>query len=92
MSVKVVFYQAQLTALARSEATQRYLGHEAGKVKRSAQAAAPSRTGRLRRKISYHVGVDSISAYADVSTNARNKGFRYGAYWNAIDHYLDNAL
>lgn len=91
-NVRVVFHPEELIVIARSESMKRNLGRQAMQVKMSARAAAPLRTGKLRRGIGYYVATDAFSAYADIYTDAQNKGFRYGAYWNAVTHYLDNAV
>lgn len=92
LGTKVIFFQSEVIHIAHSEGMKKLLGHEALKIKREAQSKARVKTGRLRRRIGYTVAQDSYGAYANVFTDARNKGFRYGAYWNALEHYLDDSV
>ena len=92
VGTRIIWHAEEVSLLMRSHAVSQMLGREALKVKRIAQANARVDTGKLRRQIRYYVATDAYSAYADIGTNAKRKGFRYGAYWNAIDHYLDDAI
>lgn len=89
--VVIVFHQEELVQMSRSEQMKRQLEKSGQEIQSRARERARVDSGRMRQDIGYYVGSDSYGAYVDVFTSAARRGFRYGAYWNAIDRYLDDA-
>lgn len=86
------FHQEELVRIGRSATMLKVLDHIGDEAAQRAKQKARVRTGRMRQDIGHSVGTDAYGSYVDVYTSASRRGFRYGAYWNAIDHYLDAAL
>jgi hypothetical protein len=87
-----VFHREELVRLSRSEEMRRVLDEKGQQIQDLARKRARVSTGRMRQDINHVVGTDTYGAYVDVYTSASRAGFRYGAYWNAVEHYLDDAL
>ncbi|MDR7278933.1 hypothetical protein [Catenuloplanes atrovinosus] len=80
----------------------REMRREARRVRKAVVAAAPKRTGTLRRKIKIRAGWDAHGPFARITTTARRDTtsartgrrtrFRYGLAIQQKDHYLQRGL
>lgn len=87
-----VIHYEEIARMGQSEQMRRKLDEIGSSTAERAKQHARVLTGRLRDDIGYVVSEDAYGAYVDIYTAAARRGFRYGAYWNAIDQYLDHAL
>lgn len=87
-----VIHYDEIARIGRSEQMRRHLDEIGRATADRAKSKVRVLTGRMRDDIGHQVSEDAYGAYVDIYTSASRRGFRYGAYWNAIDQYLDHAL